>query len=229
MIAAALALLVAGVSAQQAAAPRTESERLSYALGMSLGQQLRKHSVEVDVAVYLKGLEDALSGKQTELSEADARALLTGLQNEVRRRTATARTPGAGGAADLGGPAASLLSAIDVSFKLDPRITRSLYMGERWLPLPFTQVGGKTAVVVYARAAGRDGRQKPVHITPEWTPADPELVTVRAAERNVMEITVLGPGETTLRVTAQGISTELAIKSAYKGEALQVEISRKTS
>ncbi len=121
---------------------------------------------------------------------------------------------------------ASALAGINVSFKVDPRITRGLYMGDRWVPLPYAQVGEAKQVTVEARAEGVDDRGKPVSVNPQWTPADPALVTVTPGQGNAVKITALRPGESSLQVTSQGVSRGLAVKAAYKGEVLQVEISQ---
>jgi FKBP-type peptidyl-prolyl cis-trans isomerase len=121
--------------------------------------------------------------------------------------------------------AASTLADISVSFKLDPRITKSLYMGDRWVPLPFQQAGQDKRVTVEARAEGKDGSGRPVPVSPRWVLADPELATVSPEQGNEVRITALRPGESSLRLISDGVSRELALKAAYKGEVLQVEIS----
>jgi FKBP-type peptidyl-prolyl cis-trans isomerase len=121
----------------------------------------------------------------------------------------------------------SALAGINVSLKLDPRLTRGLYMGDRWVSLPYTQVGEGKEVTVEARAEGVDDKGKPVGVSPEWTPADPAMVTVAPGEGKQVKITALRPGESSLRVSSQGVSRELAVHAAYKGEVLQVEISQK--
>ena len=58
--------LLAGVAAaQDAPTLRTPKEKQSYALGMDLGNQFRKLSIEVDPDLSSKGLKDALSGSKT--------------------------------------------------------------------------------------------------------------------------------------------------------------------
>ncbi len=79
-------LLAAEASAQAPAAFKTEKEKLSYALGMDLGNNLRKQSVEVDPAVFAQGLKDALAGGETLLSEAETRTAITSMQNQLREK-----------------------------------------------------------------------------------------------------------------------------------------------
>jgi FKBP-type peptidyl-prolyl cis-trans isomerase len=63
---------------------KTQKDKLSYALGMNLGSNLHKETVDVDPAIVLRGLKDALAAGKTLLTEDEARAALTQLQTEVR-------------------------------------------------------------------------------------------------------------------------------------------------
>ncbi len=68
----------------------TRKQKFSYALGMNIGQglgnNLKKQSVEVDPALVSQGLKDALAGAKTRLTEDEAKAVLTEVQNEVRKQ-----------------------------------------------------------------------------------------------------------------------------------------------
>src|SRR5437016_5954233 len=65
---------------------KTQKDKLSYALGMNLGTNLHKQTVEVDPALVLRGLKDALVAGKTLLTEDEARAALMQLQTEVRNK-----------------------------------------------------------------------------------------------------------------------------------------------
>lgn len=119
------------------------------------------------------------------------------------------------------------LKDIKVSFKVDPRLTRSVYMGDRWVSPPtFTPARqGKTATVE-AAADGLNGRGKRVRIDPEWIPTDPGMVEVTSGEGDEVRITVKRPGESKLKVVSQGITKELAIKAVDQGDAIAVEIAQ---
>ncbi len=69
---------------------QTQKEKLSYALGMDLGNQMAKQSVDVDPDVFARGLRDALAGGKTLMTEDDARVLITGLQKELMTKRAAA-------------------------------------------------------------------------------------------------------------------------------------------
>jgi FKBP-type peptidyl-prolyl cis-trans isomerase len=63
---------------------KTQKDKVSYALGMNLGTNLHKETVEVDPAIVLRGLKDSLASGKTLLTEDEARTVLTQLQTEVR-------------------------------------------------------------------------------------------------------------------------------------------------
>ena len=56
--------LPALAGAQEAPALTTDKDKLSYAMGMDLGDQLKTRSVDIDPAVFGQGLKDALVGRQ---------------------------------------------------------------------------------------------------------------------------------------------------------------------
>jgi FKBP-type peptidyl-prolyl cis-trans isomerase FklB len=65
---------------------KTEKDKASYALGMNLGTSLHRQSVEVDPAILLRGLKDALAAGKMLLTEDEMRTALTQLQNEMRKK-----------------------------------------------------------------------------------------------------------------------------------------------
>ncbi len=64
----------------------TEKEKFSYALGMRMGGSLKKQDVPVDPAILARGVKDAVSGGKTLLTEEEAQAALTAMQNEMRQK-----------------------------------------------------------------------------------------------------------------------------------------------
>ncbi len=84
-------LAVPALASAQAPAPlATGKDRLSYAMGMDLGNQLKARSVDIDPAVFAKGLRDALSGGKTLLSEDEAKAVISELQGAMAAQQAAA-------------------------------------------------------------------------------------------------------------------------------------------
>jgi FKBP-type peptidyl-prolyl cis-trans isomerase FklB len=65
---------------------KTQKDKVSYALGMSLGSKLHQQSVEVDPAIILRGLKDALAGGKLLLTDQEAGAAFAQLNAEVGKR-----------------------------------------------------------------------------------------------------------------------------------------------
>lgn len=78
-------------------------EKVSYAIGMSVGNNLKRLGYEVDVPLLADAIKDSLSGGELKLTEAQAREALTAYQKEIsakrdeeRKKTAEKnRTAGA--------------------------------------------------------------------------------------------------------------------------------------
>jgi len=64
----------------------TEKQKVSYALGMGLGKNLKRDSVEVDPAIILRGLKDALAGGKLLLTDEEAKTAIVTLNNELRAK-----------------------------------------------------------------------------------------------------------------------------------------------
>src|SRR5512137_471662 len=88
MLAIVMMALPALASAQEAPALKTEKEKLSYAMGMDLGTQLKTRSVDIDPSLFGRGLADALSGGKTLMTADDARVIITELQKAMATKQA---------------------------------------------------------------------------------------------------------------------------------------------
>jgi FKBP-type peptidyl-prolyl cis-trans isomerase FklB len=79
----------AGAKKPATAAPltlKTQKEKFSYALGMTMGASLHKQAVAVDPTILARGMKDGIAGGKTLMTEQDAQAALTVVQNEVRAK-----------------------------------------------------------------------------------------------------------------------------------------------
>jgi FKBP-type peptidyl-prolyl cis-trans isomerase FklB len=75
-------------SAKSAAplALKTQKDKFSYALGMKMGGNLKKQDVPVDPAILARGVKDALAGGKTLMTDEEAQATLTEMQNDMRKK-----------------------------------------------------------------------------------------------------------------------------------------------
>ena len=69
---------------------KTQKDKVSYALGMNIGKgvagKLKQQPLDVDQAVLLRGMKDALAGGKLLLTEEEERTILTQLSLEARKK-----------------------------------------------------------------------------------------------------------------------------------------------
>ena len=182
-------------------------------------------------------------GAPTSATAQDARHRRKVYLNSQRAARHDARKQAAAQQSNVTPTASGPPTDVAVSFKLDPRLTRSLYMGDRWFsPATFTTTQDVDRINVEVRAVGRDARGQSARVDPEWIATDPKMVTVSPARGNQVTITVHRAGETKLRVVQplapstrsaadgrageQAIVKELTIRAWKQGPAIQAEISQ---
>jgi len=81
-------------SSSDAALP-TQKDKLSYAIGMSIGRGFHKDNVDIDPNVLLRGMKDAMAGGQTLMTEQQAQATIGELQNQMRAKMEAQRSQSA--------------------------------------------------------------------------------------------------------------------------------------
>jgi FKBP-type peptidyl-prolyl cis-trans isomerase FklB len=86
-VAAAAALLLA-VHASAGDAPKLadKKEKISYSIGMDIGSNLKRQSIDVDPDLLAKGVRDALSGGETLLTGEEMKETLMALQQDLVAR-----------------------------------------------------------------------------------------------------------------------------------------------
>jgi FKBP-type peptidyl-prolyl cis-trans isomerase len=71
--------------AQDTSPLKTPKDKASYAIGMQVGGSLHRQGIDVDMNVLMQGMKDAIAGK-TLMTDDEARAALTQLQNDMRAK-----------------------------------------------------------------------------------------------------------------------------------------------
>jgi len=79
-------LLATQASAQEPAALKTQTDKVSYGIGVGAARNLKRQGIEVDVDVLVKGLRDELSGAKLLMTEDDLRATMTAFQAEMKQK-----------------------------------------------------------------------------------------------------------------------------------------------
>ena len=67
---------------------KSDKEMFSYSLGMNLGTNLKRESVEVDQELLVKGFKDSYGGEKTILTEDEARKSITDFQKALMAKKA---------------------------------------------------------------------------------------------------------------------------------------------
>jgi FKBP-type peptidyl-prolyl cis-trans isomerase len=63
---------------------KTEKDKVSYAIGVNIGKSMRKDTVDIDPAIFSRGMKDALAGGKLLLTDDEMKASLTKLQADLR-------------------------------------------------------------------------------------------------------------------------------------------------
>ena len=121
-------------------------------------------------------------------------------------------------------PAAA--AGLAVSFRLDPRLTTSSYLGERWVsPETFTLVVEGPQVIVDARAHAVRA-EGTTDVSASWTPADPALLAVSSAEGHQVSIAIRREGRSTLEVAHAAGSRQLTVAAVREAGVWRVDITQ---
>ena len=93
--------------AQSAGAPTTQKEKLSYALGMNVAQNMKARGVEIDPAMFDAAMKDVLAGGKLQMTQDQVREVFQNADKDMQAKQMAAAKPvldknKAAGAAFLG-------------------------------------------------------------------------------------------------------------------------------
>ncbi len=80
--------LVSQVNAQENQVLKNQKDKVSYIIGMDVGNNLKKQSVSVNPKILAKGIEDALSGAKPLLTEQEVQETMMAFQKEMMAKQA---------------------------------------------------------------------------------------------------------------------------------------------
>ena len=84
-------MVVPQVSAQETQVLKTQKDKISYSVGVSVGRNFQQQGVEIDPDVMVKGLKDVLAGGKLQLTEDDLKKTLDTYQEALRQKQTKAR------------------------------------------------------------------------------------------------------------------------------------------
>ena len=64
----------------------TQKEKMSYAAGLEIGDNLKKKSIDVDPEILLKGIKDALSGGKPLMTEQELKEVVQLMQKDLQEK-----------------------------------------------------------------------------------------------------------------------------------------------
>jgi FKBP-type peptidyl-prolyl cis-trans isomerase FklB len=79
-------LLTVPVLAQNDAALQDQKQKVSYSIGVNIGNAWKRQDIEVDLDLAIRGIKDALGGGKTLLTDEEMRSVLTAYQTELRTK-----------------------------------------------------------------------------------------------------------------------------------------------
>ena len=65
---------------------KTDKDKVSYAIGMNVGTAMKRDGLDVDTAILLRGIKDALTGAKPLLTDQEAQTVMTTLQADLRKK-----------------------------------------------------------------------------------------------------------------------------------------------
>ena len=90
-VAVALLFFASSVYAADEMIPKTPKEKISYIIGVQLGNDMKRESIELDPAFVAKGLQDLLLGNELLIGDKEAKDFVAAYQKEKAARLAEER------------------------------------------------------------------------------------------------------------------------------------------
>ena len=69
---------------------KTQKDKISYAIGMNIGQSMKKDSLDLDPAIVSRGLNDALTGAKPLMTDEEAKTVMTEFRSEMMKKQQSA-------------------------------------------------------------------------------------------------------------------------------------------
>ena len=92
LIAVALFVLVAGsAAAQETPTLKDQKEKISYIIGMDIGTNFKRQSIDIDPDILGRGIKDGLSGAKPLLSEQEAKEVLAAFEKVMKGKQEESR------------------------------------------------------------------------------------------------------------------------------------------
>ncbi len=116
--------------------------------------------------------------------------------------------------------------SIEVSFKLDPRLTDPQYMGERWVSPPVFSIALDGEGFIEARAQCMDAAGAETNTIAAWAPVHADMIVATPPQGTQVRITIHRTGESSLQIACGALSRALAVRAFMQDGVLRAEIAQ---
>jgi FKBP-type peptidyl-prolyl cis-trans isomerase FklB len=79
-------LLPALAIPQQKVVPKTQKEKVSYSIGLDIGRNMKRQTLELDIAQFTRGVKDGLGDAKPLMTDQDIQECMSTFQKEVMAR-----------------------------------------------------------------------------------------------------------------------------------------------
>ena len=86
IVVAGIVFFVSQVSAEDKLVLQNQKEKASYSIGLSIGSNLKRQLVDIDLNIVVKGIQDGLSGASPLLSKEEIHETMVALQRELMEK-----------------------------------------------------------------------------------------------------------------------------------------------
>jgi len=76
-------LIACQSNTQDKAHVKTQKDSISYCIGMDIGRNMKRQSIDVDPEILAQGVKDMLTGSKTLLTDSEAQELMGGLRKQL--------------------------------------------------------------------------------------------------------------------------------------------------
>lgn len=71
---------------EEKGAPKNQKDKVSYIIGMDIGTNLKKQSIDINPEILLKGIKDGLSGNKPLMTDQEMKDTIAGFQREMQAK-----------------------------------------------------------------------------------------------------------------------------------------------
>ena len=71
---------------QQKAAPKTQKEKVSYSIGLDIGRNMKRQTLELDLSQFTRGVQDGIGDAKPLMTDQEIQEVMAAFQKEVMAR-----------------------------------------------------------------------------------------------------------------------------------------------